>query len=110
MGKNRVHSASKDDDDRPKTKAKRNSYLPFSTMVLHEEDRSKGKSNMEDGSGDDNIMLGFQNVSISADDPPKHIVANVSGFVVKGAGSAKDSGRMQQYALSPNLTYFCILL
>lgn len=97
MGKYRVHSASTDDNDRP-TKAKRNSLLPFSTTVLHEEDISKGKSNMEDGSGDDNIMLGFQNVSISADDPPKHIVANVSGFVVKGAGSAKDGSRgcMQQ--------------
>ncbi|CAM9511546.1 unnamed protein product, partial [Ectocarpus sp. 12 AP-2014] len=88
LGKYRVHSASKDDDDRPKTKAKRNSYLPFSTMLLHEEDRSKGNGNMEDGSGDDNIMLGFQNVSISADDPPKHIVANVSGFVVKGGITA----------------------
>lgn len=38
----------------------------------------------EGGHGDDNIMLGFQGLSISCDDPPKHIVANVSGFVVKG--------------------------
>lgn len=34
--------------------------------------------------GIDNIMLGFQNLSMSSVDPPKHIVANVSGFVVRG--------------------------
>ncbi|CAN0102424.1 unnamed protein product [Pylaiella littoralis] len=33
-------------------------------------------------------MLGFQNLSISCDDPPQHIVANVSGFVVKGGITA----------------------
>lgn len=37
-----------------------------------------------DGGGVDNIMLGFQNLSMSSVDPPKHIVANVSGFVVRG--------------------------
>lgn len=36
------------------------------------------------GGGIDNIMLGFQNLSMSSVDPPKHIVANVSGFVVRG--------------------------
>lgn len=36
------------------------------------------------GGGVDNIMLGFQNLSMSSVDPPKHIVANVSGFVVRG--------------------------
>lgn len=40
------------------------------------------------GPGEDNIMLGFQNLSISCVDPPKHIVANVSGFVVKGEKKA----------------------
>lgn len=34
--------------------------------------------------GADDIMLGFQNLSISSVDPPKHIISNVSGFVVKG--------------------------
>lgn len=34
--------------------------------------------------GSDDIMLGFQNLSMSSVDPPKHIIANVTGFVVKG--------------------------
>eukprot|EP00903_Cladosiphon_okamuranus_P008855 g8479.t1 len=38
--------------------------------------------------GDDKIMLGFQSLSISCVDPPEHIVANVSGFVVKGGITA----------------------
>lgn len=37
-----------------------------------------------DSGGIDNVMLGFQNLSMSSVDPPKHIVANVSGFVVRG--------------------------
>lgn len=51
---------------------------------------TKGSIDVEGGGGvdpgEDNIMLGFQNLSISCDDPPEHIVANVSGFVVKGTG------------------------
>eukprot|EP00752_Nemacystus_decipiens_P016241 g14521.t1 len=38
--------------------------------------------------GEDKIMLGFQNLSISSVDPPEHIVANVSGYVVKGGITA----------------------
>lgn len=40
-------------------------------------------------SGSDDIMLGFQNLSMSSVDPPKHIIANVSGFVVKGESFVK---------------------
>lgn len=36
------------------------------------------------GLGNDDIMLGFQNISMSSVDPPKHIIANVTGFVLKG--------------------------
>lgn len=65
-------------------------------MCTHPEEGSsdvntstKGSSDVEGGGGggdpgEDNIMLGFQNLSISCDDPPEHIVANVSGYVVKG--------------------------
>lgn len=52
---------------------------------------SKASMDVERGGGgdhgEDNIMLGFQSLSISCDDPPEHIVANVSGFVVKGTGN-----------------------
>lgn len=68
--------------------------------MIREEGRSKGAAPQgsvdvegggEGGLGDDNIMLGFQNLSISCVDPPKHIVANVSGFVVKGRGYDRES-------------------
>lgn len=49
------------------------------------------------GHGDDNIMLGFQGLSISSDDPPKHIVANVSGFVVKGTTAVQQ--KRERYRL-----------
>lgn len=57
------------------------------------DERSPGAT-VGGGSGEDNgprspptgddIMLGFRSLSLSAVDPPRHILANVTGFVVKG--------------------------
>lgn len=44
-------------------------------------------NDVEDGhfdDHDDDIMLGFQNLSMSSVDPPKHIVDNVTGYVIQG--------------------------
>lgn len=57
----------------------------------------------------DNIMLGFQNLSMSSVDPPKHIVANVSGFVVRGDECATDMYHIGNLLLTqpwPGLVWF----
>lgn len=94
----RVHSATAEEGNRtplttPIRPTTEGSVDPQFSNMIHQEEGSKGvtpqgsidlKGGGEGGHGDDNIMLGFQNLSISCDDPPQHIVANVSGFVVKG--------------------------
>lgn len=91
LGANRVHSTSSESkESNPTTSGKvRRPY----TMMTHVEEGSTSKKGSIDvegggrhGPGEDNIMLGFQNLSISCVDPPEHIVANVSGYVVKGIG------------------------
>lgn len=80
-GKNRVHMST----DEEQAASSRDADRPFS--VLRDEEDELGSTAAPDKpkvEGYDNIMLGFQNLSISSVDPPKHITANVSGFVVKG--------------------------
>lgn len=43
-----------------------------------------GKKHASAPGAGENIMLGFRSLSLSAVDPPRHIIANVTGFVVKG--------------------------
>lgn len=91
-GANRIHSTSTE-DTQPDPTSPGNYRRRFSRMSRAKEENAtimttKGSIDVEGGSGEDNIMLGFQNLSISCDDPPKHIVANVSGFVVKGTGKS----------------------
>lgn len=81
-GKNRVHMMSTDEEQ---AASSRDAHRRFS--VLRDEEDGLGATaapNKPKVEGYDNVMLGFQNLSISCVDPPKHITANVSGFVVKG--------------------------
>lgn len=63
---------------------------PSSGATMQSKDSSSGTSEMgngdkeEAGTSDGEIMLGFKSLSLSAVDPPRHIIANVTGFVVKG--------------------------
>lgn len=93
LGAKHDHSTSTKGESSPRTLGKIRKRITMKTLPEEGSNitsTSKASMDVERGGGgdhgEDNIMLGFQNLSISCDDPPEHIVANVSGFVVKGTG------------------------